>query len=89
MSPLERLFSLEVEFYRTLRAGALNPLEGASVHTSFALQNGYESLLLAAGRVTAAQVEAMRTKHLLTEDVRDVLAARDSLNRLLGIPVTA
>ena len=47
MTPLEQLFRLEVEFHRRLRTDAV------AAHTSFALQNSYESLLRAASEVVA------------------------------------
>jgi hypothetical protein len=85
MSPLERLFSLEVEFYRRVRTIAASHEEEAAVHTSFALQNGYDLLLQAAGRVTGTEVEALKVKHLVAKDARDVLAAGDSVKQLLGV----
>jgi len=74
VSPLEKLFRLEIEFHRRLRADAPGTIDVGSLHASYALQTGYEQLLRATGPVTAQAV-----------DVRDLLAARDSLKQLLGI----
>ena len=59
MAPLERLFLLEVEFARKLRTEAPGTSDVSSLHTSYALQAGYESLIAAAGRVTVRDVEAV------------------------------
>jgi hypothetical protein len=85
MSPLERCFVLEVEFHRRLRAVAADADEAAALHTSYALQSGYESLLRAIGRVTAQDIERLAARSTVAGDARDVLAARDSLTRLLDI----
>jgi hypothetical protein len=84
MSPLEKLFRLEIDFHHQLRCLAPNERDTSAVHTSYALQNGYESLLRQLDRVTNQEVEILR--HLLTPiaDVRDVRAARDSLKHVLG-----
>ena len=49
MPPLERLFRLEVEFHRRLRSEANEPPDAGGVHTSYALQAGYEPLLRSIG----------------------------------------
>lgn len=87
MSPLERLFLMKVEFHRKLRLNSPGMQDASAAHTSFALQNGYETLLGAASGATTAQVDAVKERQLAAGDVRDVLAARDSLKRLLGIPI--
>ena len=56
MSPLEKLFRLELEFHRRLRTQASGTAEASSLHTSYALQTGYEQLLPAIGTVTARQI---------------------------------
>ena len=45
MTPLERLFLLEVEFHRRLRTQAPGTADASSLHTSYALQSGYEPLI--------------------------------------------
>jgi hypothetical protein len=85
MAPLERCFVLEVEFHRRLRSIAAVADDAAALHTSYALQSGYESLLRSIGRVTAQDIERLAARSALAGDARDVLAARDSLARLLGV----
>jgi hypothetical protein len=85
VAPLEQLFLFEIEFHRRLRAEANEPADSGGLHTSYALQAGYEPLLRAAGPVTAADVEALARKLALAGDPRDVLRARDSVMTLLGI----
>jgi hypothetical protein len=81
MSPLERLFALEVEFHRKLRCEAIGSTDTSALHTSYALQLGYESLLRSVGRVTTIEVERLSA----AADPRDVRAARASLIRLLNV----
>jgi hypothetical protein len=83
--PLEMLFRLEIEFHRRLRTTAPGTAEASSLHTSYALQSGYEQLIPAVGTITARQIEQLRERFTLAGDTRDVLAARDSLKQLLGI----
>jgi hypothetical protein len=83
--PLERLFLLEVEFHRRLRTHAPGTADAGSLHTSYALQSGYEALIRAVGTVTGHDIEQIRQRHALATDARDLLAARDSLKQLLGI----
>ena len=85
MSPLEKLFRLELEFHRRLRTQAPGTADASSLHTSYALQTGYEQLLPVVGIVTARQVEQLRERFSLAGDARDLLAARDSLKHLLGV----
>jgi hypothetical protein len=88
MPPLEMLFCLEVEFHRRLRAaaaGAHAGIDAGSLHTSYALQSGYEQLIPAVGTVTARQIEQLRERFTLAGDSRDLVAACDSLKELLGI----
>ena len=85
MTPLERLFRLEVEFHRRLRTEAPGTFDVAGLHTSYALQSGYEPLIRSAGAVTARDVERLHDRLTLAGDARDILAARDSLKQLLAI----
>jgi hypothetical protein len=85
MAPLEALFALELEFHRRMRLVATGTEDGTAVHTSFALQSGYEPLLRAVGPVTIGDVERLAVRYTLGGDVRDVLRARDSLAGLLGL----
>ena len=54
------------------------------MHTSYALQAGYEPLLKSIGAVAAADVEALAGRLAPAGDARDVLKARDSIIGLLG-----
>jgi hypothetical protein len=85
MSPLEQLFVLELEFHRKLRADAPGTADSTALHTSYALQSGYEPLLGQLGRVTHQEIERLVERFMLAGDARDVLAARDSLIGLLGL----
>jgi len=85
MSPLEQLFALEVEFHRRLRTEAPGSGDEAAIHTSYALQSGYEPLMKRVGRVTDSDIEALRERLSLAGDARDVLSARDSVMKILGI----
>ena len=85
MSPLEKLFRLELEFHRRLRTQAPGTADAASLHTSYALQSGYDQLLRALGPITAQDVERLRERLALAADTRDVLKARDSVKQLLGL----
>jgi hypothetical protein len=85
MPPLERLFALEVEFHRRLGCEAPGTPDATPLHTSFALQTGYEWLMQRVGHVTAQDIERLIQHLAVARDTRDVLAARDSLTRLLGL----
>jgi hypothetical protein len=85
MTPLEQLFALEIEFHRRLRCDAAGARDDAALHTSYALQSGYERLLKRLGPVTPLDIEHLSRRLGMASDVRDVLAARDSLTRLLGL----
>ncbi len=86
VSPLEKLFRLEIEFHRRLRTAAPGTIiDVGSLHTGFALQTGYEQLIGTTGAVTAQDIEMLRERFFLAGDGRDLLAARDSLRQLLGI----
>jgi hypothetical protein len=85
MSSLERLFLLEVEFHRRLRTQAPGTADTRALHTSYALQSGYEPLIRAVGRVSGHDIELISQRHAMAADARDLLAARDSLKGLLGL----
>ncbi len=85
MSPLETLFRLEIDYHRRLRTLAPASPDADFLHTSYALQFHYESLLASLGRITPRDVELLRERLSLAGDIRDVLAARDSIKQLLGI----
>jgi hypothetical protein len=85
MSPLEQLFRLEIEFHHRLRTLAPGSGDAASLHTSYALQCGYEPLLRDLGSVVPHDIESLRARLTLAADTRDLLAARDSLKQLLGL----
>ena len=86
MTPLEQLFALEMEFHRKLRCEAPATQDAAALHSSYALQSGYDHLIArVGGNVTFQAIEHLRHRHGLAGDVRDVLAARDSLTCLLGV----
>ena len=85
MPPLEKLYRLEIEFHRRLRTQAPGTADARALHTSYALQSGYEPLLRALGPVTARDIDRLRERLTLAADTRDLLAARDSLKHLLGI----
>jgi hypothetical protein len=85
MSPLESLFRLEIEFHHCLRRLPDCTRDLAGLHTSYALQAGYEPLLLSLGTVTAKDVAHLQSRLLINADTRDVSAAASSLKLLLGI----
>jgi hypothetical protein len=82
---LETLFRLEIEFHRRLRTAAAGAIDIGGLHTSYALQAGYEPLLFSLGSVKAADIERLGARLRLEGDACDVLAARDSIKRILGI----
>ena len=86
MPPLEKLFRLEIEFHRRLRTQAPGTVDATALHTSYALQSGYETLIHQLGPVTGRDIEQLAARLTLAGDSRDLLAARDSLKRLLDIP---
>ena len=85
MQPLEELFRLEVEFHRRLRIDARGAGDRSGVHTSYALQAGYEQLLRSIGPVTSADIERLKHELEAGADRRDVAAAGDSLQQFIGI----
>jgi hypothetical protein len=80
---IDRLYSLEIEFHRLSRSEAINPMEAGAIHTSYALQNGYEPLLKAAGTVGQAELAMAKRRIAGAFDPRDVEAAFSSLRRLI------
>ena len=86
MSPLETLFRLEIEFHRRLRTEAPGTEDSRALHTSYALHAGYERLIRSIGPITAQDVDRLQARLALAGDPRDVLAARDSLKDVLGLP---
>jgi hypothetical protein len=85
MPPLEKLYRLEIEFHRRLRTQAPGTADARALHTSYALQSGYEPLLRALGPVTAQDIDQLRNRLTLAGDARDVLAACNSLKQLLSL----
>jgi hypothetical protein len=85
MTPLEQLFRFEVEFHRRLRTEAPGTGDARGVHTSYALQSGYENLIRSLGTVTRQDMVALQERLTLAGDTRDVMSARDSVMTLLGI----
>jgi hypothetical protein len=87
MTPLERLLRLEVEYHRLVRTQAQGSGDAVSAHTSYALQAGYEILIREVGTTSPKEVESLRERLMLQTDPRDLLAARDSVRQLLGLPL--
>jgi hypothetical protein len=85
MTPLERLFRLEIEYRRILRSDAPGTPEAFAPHTSYALQNGYDALIRGVGNVTTTQLKRMACELLTLGDPQDVRAAEESLIRLLWL----
>ena len=86
MSPLEMLFRLEIEFHRQLRlAAARGAGNDGSLHTSYALQSGYDQFLTAIPVVADRQVEQLVERFVRAGDPRDVFAAGESVKQLLGL----
>jgi hypothetical protein len=85
MSVLDRLYRLEIEFHRLFRAEGVHAVEAAGIHTSFALQNGYEPLLRTIGIVAPADLAGATERMMGMGDPRDVQAAYHSLRRLIRV----
>lgn len=83
MSVLEQLYSLEIEFHRRFRSQFINAHEAESIHTSYALQQGYEPLLRTVGRVDLATLAAAKDRMAGQHDPRYAEAAFQSLRQLL------
>lgn len=84
MSVLDQLYSLEIEFHRCYRAMALDSAEAPAVHTSYALQNGYEPLLRMAGVVDDQTLAGVKERLSEGRDPRDVQAAYHSLRQMIA-----
>ena len=87
MAPLERFFVLEVEFHRKLRTVvAADAADGGGAYTrAMRCSRGMSRSCGSVGRVTVRDIEQVAAQGARAADARDVLAARDSLTRLLGI----
>jgi hypothetical protein len=85
MSSLEKLFRLEVEFHRRVRALPPGVVDSPSLHTSYALQTGYERLIRETDRVTARDLESLRERFGRSGHAQDLLDACKSLSQLLGV----
>jgi hypothetical protein len=85
MSVLERLYGLEIEFYRRFRVETIDAMEAAAVHTSYALQHGYEPLLRTIGTVDSSALTKAKERLMGTSDPRDVQAAYRSLENLIVV----
>ena len=86
MTLLEKLFRLEIEFHRRLRTQAPGTEDTRALHTSYALQSGYEPLIRSVGTITVQDLDRLQARLALAGDARDILAARASLGQLLGLP---
>lgn len=84
MTVLDQLYQLEIEFHRCFRAQAVDAMEAWSIHTSYALQHGYEPLLRSLGGVGPAELIEARERLVTTSDPRDVHAAFHSLRHLVA-----
>jgi hypothetical protein len=85
MNPLEKLFRLEIEYFRQDREAGYPP-DGDGIHTSYALQEGYEGLLKSIPRATTIDdLVRLSNRFGLKSDPRDVIRARDSITRILGL----
>lgn len=86
MTALERLFRLEIEFAAVLRTVAPGMPEFAAPDPSWALAHGYQGLVRSLPKnITRDGVDAVKNPMLLAGDLADVLHARDSICRLLGL----
>jgi hypothetical protein len=83
VSTLDRLYSLEIEFHRQFRLQASEAVEAWSVHTSYALQHGYEPLLRTLGPVASDALVKAKERLAGRCDPRDVQAAFHSLQQLV------
>jgi hypothetical protein len=72
--------SFRLRELRKLVPGTANT---TGLHTSYALQCGYDQLIRQLGTAARRDVEQIQQRPPLTSDTRDLLAARDSLKHLL------
>jgi hypothetical protein len=77
---------LEIEFHRRLRTQVSGTVDAGALHTSYALQCGYDSLIRTTGTVTVRDIDLLADRLAPAGDARDLAAACDSLKQLLGIP---
>ncbi len=85
MTALDRLYSLEIEFHRLFRAEAIGPVDAAGIHTSYALQNHYESLLRMLGAIKPSDLAEASERMMGRCDPRDVRAASHSLRQIIRV----
>lgn len=85
MTVLDHLYSLEIEFHRRFREEAINAVEAWNIHTSYALQHGYEPLLLTIGTVDSAALATAKDRIIGMSDPRNVQAAFHFLRQLVVI----
>ena len=71
-------------FRSRFRLEAINAVEAASIHTSYALQNGYEPLLRTVGTVDPVTLSQAKDRMVAVGDPRDVQAAFNSLRHLIA-----
>ena len=83
MSVLDHLYSLEIEFHRRFREEAINAVEAWSIHTSYALQHGYERCCGTVGTVDSAELAKAKDRMMGMSDPRDVQSAFQSLRQLV------
>ncbi|ODU00546.1 MAG: hypothetical protein ABS79_03140 [Planctomycetes bacterium SCN 63-9] len=85
MSVLEQLYRLEMEFHRLTEAQSISELEAESIHTSYALQQGYEPLLRTVGVVDTASLAATKDRMAGLYGPRRAEAAFRFLRQLLPL----
>ena len=76
MSSLEKLFRLEIDFHRRLRTQVTGAVDAGALHTSYALQCGYDPLIRATGNVSVRDVDLLATRLAPAVDARDLQAAQ-------------
>ena len=84
MTPLEQLFAFEVEFYRRLNGRRGDRRCIVSAH-ELCIAGWVRGLIPAVGMVSVPDIDVLRARLALRGDPRDVLRARDSVMRILGI----
>lgn len=70
--PLEQLFRQGLMYYRRLRTLDLATANTPGLHTSYALQCGYEQLIHRLGMATHRDIEHVCQQLALTSDTRDL-----------------
>ena len=84
MGPLEQLFALETEFFRELRCRAPTFFDAAEIHTSYALQAGYEALLRRLDELAPRRSTGLAGNRLGSSIQETCRQARDSIMNMLG-----